>query len=81
MHVRPFFNRAGRGNQSLNPLSLWERARVREFLKGRTLVSARSIESMGCLFHQQVRTCRMNRFSFMDNLNYGQSPCLLRTMK
>ena len=45
-----------------NPLSLWERARVREFLKGRTLVYAQIIEWMPCRLHQQVLIWRMNPF-------------------
>ena len=45
-HARLLFNQVGRGNQSPDPLSLWERARVRELLQGRTLVSAR-ISSSG----------------------------------
>jgi len=38
--VRPLFNRASREEPPPNPLSLWERARVREFLIAATLVSA-----------------------------------------
>jgi len=34
-HVRQMFKRVGRGNQFPDPLSLWERVRVREALKGR----------------------------------------------
>jgi len=49
-----------------NPLSLWERARVREFLRRQTFVSARIIEWIPCLLHQQVRIYRMNRKFFKD---------------
>ncbi len=47
---------------TLNPLSLWERARLREFLRRQTFVSARIIEWMQCLLHQQVRIGRMNHY-------------------
>ena len=58
--VRPLFHRASRGEPPPDPLSLWERARVREFFNRRTLVFALIQRRMPSIELHLVRACRMN---------------------